>query len=58
MTYDETEKTLYVANGSTSYGNTIEKFSYDLQNQKLDRVNTFLGLNFDTQCINSMFIGN
>ena len=58
MTYDETEKTLYVANGSTSYGNTIEKFSYDLQNQKLDRVNTFLGLNFDTQCINSMFISN
>lgn len=57
MTYDSTDNSLYVANGSIALGNSIEKFTYDSTTQTLLRTtSTFLGLNFETQCINSMFI--
>lgn len=58
MTYDSTTNTLYAANGSTSLGNTIEKLTYDSTTQTLTRTGTFLGMNSDSQCINSMFISN
>lgn len=58
MTYDPTTNELYVANGSTLLGNTIEKFAYNPATQTMTRASTFMGLNFDTQCINSMFIAN
>ena len=56
MTYDSSTSTLYVANGSTTLGNTVEKFTYDSAAQTLTRTGSFLGLNLDSQCINSMFI--
>lgn len=58
MTFDETTNKLYVANGTTTFFNTIEKFSYDSNAQTLVRDSTFMLPQTDTQCINSMFVGN
>lgn len=58
MAYDSTSNSLYVANGATIATNTIEKFSYDSSAQTLTRSGTFFAANADTQCINSMFVGN
>lgn len=60
MAWDSTGGNLYVANGSTSMANTIEKFTYVSSSKTLTRVGTvpwFPAAN-DTQCINSMFVGN
>lgn len=58
MTYDSTNKELYVANGSTAFSNTIEKFSYNPTSPTLTRMATFYKPSYDTICINSMFISN
>jgi hypothetical protein len=67
MTYDQTNKFLYVASASAiatnfTTGNTVykvEKFSYDSTTKLFTRVGTvplYAG-NIETRCISSMFIG-
>lgn len=58
MYYDDVTKYLYVANGSTSLGNTIEKFTFDTTTKTLTRVgsNSFSLPTVNHRCISSMLI--
>jgi DNA-binding beta-propeller fold protein YncE len=59
MAYDSTTGAVYVANGTTVMGNSIEKFAYDPTTKRLTRA---VGVSFavptaNTNCVNSMYIG-
>ncbi|WP_413569322.1 hypothetical protein ACLWBD_01770 [Bdellovibrio sp. HCB117] len=60
MAYDSETGFVYIANGSTSLANVIEKFTYDSTTKTLTRVGTvpFTGTSLQTNCISSMFVGN
>lgn len=60
MAYDSETGEIYVANGTTAFANSIEKFTYDSTAKTLTRVGTvpFSAPTINHNCINSMFIGN
>jgi len=60
MAYDSTTGYIYIANGTTGFANSIEKFTYDSTAKTLTRVGTtaFSAPTINHNCINSMFIGN
>jgi hypothetical protein len=68
MTYDQTNKFLYVASSTSTVatlttGNAVykvEKFSYDSATKLFTRVGTvpLFGGNLETRCISSMFLGH
>jgi hypothetical protein len=60
IAYDEATGSVYVANGTTAFANSIEKFTYDLSAKTLTRVGTvpFSSPTVNHNCINSMFVGN
>lgn len=60
MAYDANSGYVYIANGSTSTLNTIEKFTYSATTKLLTRVGgtSFASETISSRCINSMFIGN
>jgi hypothetical protein len=59
MAYDESTGSVYVANGTTTMANVIEKFTYDPTAKTLTRVGTvpFSQATVNHNCINSMFVG-
>ncbi|MGZ3742814.1 MAG: hypothetical protein ACXVB1_10605 [Pseudobdellovibrionaceae bacterium] len=60
MAYDSTTGYVYIANGTTGFANSIEKFSFDPTTKALTRVGTvpFSLPTVNHNCINSMYIGN
>ncbi len=60
MAYDSTTGYVYVANGTTAFANSIEKFTYDPTTKALTHVGVtpFSVPTVNHNCINSMFIGN
>lgn len=60
MAYDPSTLSVYVANGSTSQGNTIEKFFWNPVSKTMTRVGTspYIGVNADTKCVTSMIVAN
>lgn len=60
IAYDAQTGYVYIANGSTSLANVIEKFTYDGTTKALTRVGSvpFAGAALQTGCITSMFVGN
>lgn len=60
MAYDSTTGYIYIANGTTAFANSIEKFTYDSATKALTRVGTvaFSSPTINHNCINSMFVGN
>lgn len=59
MTYDEKAGVVFVAIGSTSLANAIEKFTYDATSKSLSRVGTvpYYPISIFNKCITSMFVG-
>jgi len=59
MAYDSISGYVYVANGTTAFANSIEKFTYDSTAKTLTRVGTmpFSSPTIQHNCINSMFVG-
>lgn len=59
MTYDSETGYIYIANGTTGFANSIEKFTYDSSAKTLTRVGTvpFSSPTINHNCINSMFVG-
>jgi hypothetical protein len=59
MAYDSNTGFVYVANGTTAFSNSIEKFTYDPTAKTLTRVGTtaFSPPTIHHNCINSMFVG-
>lgn len=59
MAYDSTTGYVYIANGTTAFANSIEKFTYDSTAKTLTRVGTvaFSSPTINHNCINSMFVG-
>jgi hypothetical protein len=60
MAYDNETGYVYIANGTTVFANSIEKFTYDTTTKILTRVGTvpFSSPTVNHNCINSMFVGN
>ena len=60
IAYDATTGYVYVANGTTAFANSIEKFTYNPTTAALTRVGTtpFSSPTVNHNCINSMFVGN
>lgn len=60
MAYDSTTGYIYIANGTTAFANSIEKFTYDSTAKTLTRVGSvaFSSPTINHNCINSMFVGN
>lgn len=60
MAYDSATGYVYIANGSTSLSNTIEKFTYSAATKTLTRVGSasFAGETINSRCINSLFLAN
>lgn len=58
MAYDSASNIVYAANGSTSQGNTIEKFSWNPTTKTLTRLggSPFVGVTADSKCITSMTV--